>query len=143
MTAPTSKAGVSRFLADYQSNTWHRVMVEIRPGKYEPHPTLPLFEFRALAEIEAAKLAGPTRVDAERSGNGSIEGGIFGTPQGVSADPSDRNRGVGCPSDLDCQPVLFCQCGHPEDEHYMGSVCQKIEGMYVCGCEHFVGEAAA
>jgi len=87
----------------YQPKTRYRVMIRAGSG-YEPHPTLPPFEHMTLAELEAAKVAGPTRVYAERNDrNGSIEGGLFGTPQGASANPSDRNRGVGHPSDLDSQ----------------------------------------
>lgn len=143
MTAPTSRAGVSRFLADYQSNTWYRVMVEVRRGVSEPHPTLPLFEFKAIAEAEASKIAGPTEVRAERSGDGA--GASYGNSEGTHTSPAfskDADASVSGVATPSPQPATFCQCGHPEDEHYLGSVCQKIEGMYVCGCGKFIGEAA-
>lgn len=134
MTAPTSREGVARFLADYRT----RYRVKIPAGSdWVSHPTLPPFEHLSLAEIEAAKLAGPTRVDVERSGpvhnHGSEEGDGLGCRESIV-----DGRLVGA-----CLTApKFCQCGHPEDEHYLGSVCTKIEGMYVCGCEHFVEEAA-
>lgn len=133
MTAPTSKAGMRRFLADYQSSTRYRVWVKVK-GSWEPCSWLPTYPTMTEAELAAAKIAMPTDIRAERSGENGAGAAIRKDADSVRAETST-------PSPLP-QPVLFCQCGHPEDEHYEGSVCMKIEGMYVCGCEHFVQEAA-
>lgn len=120
---PKEREGVRRFIADYKASTRYRVMVPA--GKaWEPHPTLPAYPTWTEAELAAIKIAGPTRVDAEKG-----------------ADVTDREA-VGGDSTARASAPLFCQCGHPEDEHYQGSVCTKIEGMYVCGCDTFIAEAA-
>lgn len=116
MTAPTSREGVKRFVADYQSTTVYRVWVKVK-GSWEPCSWLPTFATMTEAELAAIKIAMPTDVRAERSEErAGIEGGV--------ASDTRRARGaIPPPSDLD-----------QHDTRPEGEAVRQVSSRPVCEC---------
>ena len=131
---PKEREGVRRFIADYQSSTCYRIWVQVK-GTWEPCSWLPTYPTMTEAALVAARFAAPTEVRAEKgadgeSGRDAASGRTTALPHGQTADMAVAPL----------PPVLFCHCGHPEDEHYVGTLCTKIEGEDYCGCQNFVRE---
>lgn len=105
-----SREGVRHFLADYRASTRYRVMVEVRRGVFEKHPTLPTYATEGMAGLAASKLAGPTRVDAEKG-----------------ADSTDREAVGGESSTARASAPVCLKCGeHAVDSGFCGECADEI-----------------
>lgn len=121
-----SHQGAARFLSDYrQSATRYRVMVK-EGSTYVPHPTLPSFSTMTEAELAAAKLAGRTRVDVERSGNGA--GAAIRKDAGSLSDVGDKS--TPSPHPLRCAKCGIWKDAKPAPFDDPNSICYKFVSDY-------------